>query len=84
MQQTKKITIERNVVDKITCNKCGEVFIVSEWDSFDPLIHNFKVEYGYGSDFDMMLEEFDLCEKCIKEFTGQFKIKSKETSNGFF
>jgi len=68
------------VEDKITCNKCGKVYdlneeCLEEWQA--DFMKNFKVSFGYASEYDGQQWEFDCCESCLVEFVKSFKIPVK-------
>ena len=57
---------------EVICNKCGKSFTPS--DSLFPEFLDIEKDWGYGSQKDGERWEFDLCESCIDEFVGTFKI----------
>lgn len=53
------------------CNKCGQETDLTNYWSYD--LHQIVIGFGYGSKHDGDHWVFDLCEKCIEEFTSSFK-----------
>jgi hypothetical protein len=49
----------------VTCNRCGE-------DKVDSTM--VKIDFDYGSKFDMQHWVFDLCDDCVQEVVQDFKI----------
>jgi hypothetical protein len=64
----KEVTVEERDFVRSHCDKCGAE---SEYIDGNTEVH---IEFGYGSDFDMQHWSFDICDKCIKEFTDTFKV----------
>lgn len=61
-----------------TCNMCGKTMdaFQHEYEEFmTDTIHNFKIEYGYGSNRDGEIVTFDICESCLEKIYEQFEIK---------
>ena len=69
-------TVEKMVsVDEtkaIMCNKCGEFTDLDHLST----IRNFDIKFGYG-EYDNQHIKFDLCDKCLMDFTDSFKIVSE-------
>ena len=72
--------LDKYVETKVVCNRCGLTFDDTnsqygyeewQWDT----IHEFDIEFGYGSKHDLDGWTFDLCEDCIEEIVTTFKIK---------
>jgi hypothetical protein len=77
MRTYKKITHESLVIDNITCNKCGN-------DCRQPDAHNstelsavYHTNYDNNILPDVTTYYFDICEKCLVEFMGTFKIEAE-------
>ncbi len=75
MRHTSRVQIYQEVVDKITCNKCGMDADI-EW-GFDG-IHG-DVQGGYGSKHlgDGNRYVFDVCEECLVAFMNGFAIPAE-------
>jgi protein-arginine kinase activator protein McsA len=78
MIKYKSITVKQPMKSKVVCNKCGKEYNAEtdnlafwDWDE----IHSFSISFGYGSHHDLECWKFELCEKCIEELVGLFKIK---------
>ena len=79
-------TNEIEVLDNIIYNKCGEIYNTPN-DAPDNMldhfwkddIHSFNIHFGYGSNYDGLFMEFDLCEKCLMDFVDQFVIPHEGT-----
>ena len=70
--------VEQEVLKIKVCNKCGKEN--DEWDS----IETFMFEYGYNSDKDGIVEEFELCEDCFAEIASTFKHKPTVIHSEFY
>lgn len=67
----------------IECNKCGRMEYIDQADpwAFDEFIE-IKHHFGYGSKNDGEEWTFDICEKCLEEFTKTFKTKPHKFDRG--
>lgn len=67
-----------NVVDMQanvkTCNKCGKIYRDGSNPYWDSEIQAFIIQFGYGSDHDLEIWKFDLCDKCLEKLVKSFKI----------
>ncbi|RYI30559.1 hypothetical protein EVU96_09085 [Bacillus infantis] len=80
--RTKKLTtIEKTILlpESITCNKCGKKAEISG-DEYDRefqsnVFQSIKLQFAYGSKYDMDVWEFDLCEECVTDYVSSFKYK---------
>lgn len=73
-----KKTIKEQHLSKVICNKCNEVFFEPKKNmNYEGLF--VSVDFGYESSYfgDTVAIEFDVCEKCLKEFVDTFKVKPK-------
>jgi hypothetical protein len=70
MIKTKLVTVQREEVISIECDKCHGVFE----DTIDlQEFHHIRFTGGYGSVFgDETRVECDLCQRCLKELVGGF------------
>ena len=73
MRILKTVLVEKVEATSIVCNRCGMSFDCDDYFE-NNLIHNFNIEFGYGSKHDLEGWNFDLCEACIEELTESFKI----------
>jgi hypothetical protein len=55
------------------CNKCGKKYEIGSGQ-----IHQFQKGFGYGSEFDLELWEFVLCDNCMENIINQFVIPIKK------
>lgn len=55
------------VIDQIICNKCGKII-----DDSDAL--SVEKRWGYFSEKDNEVHQFDLCEQCYDEMIASFQI----------
>jgi len=77
MRKYKKIKTTKLIEDKGLCNKCGKKIELSPEEIMNidaNLFHFFKIHFGYGSDFDREVWDFDLCEECLVGFIKEFRI----------
>lgn len=64
---------ETKATEKIICNKCGkEISVKNEISEADVLSVNKR--WGYFSNKDNEVHNFDLCEECYDELIRTFKI----------
>ena len=84
MKVRKIITIKRDEVVEVICNKCGALFECNDDGFRSNLIHGFNIMFGYGSPHDLEKWEFDLCETCIGQLVDSFEIKPTRFEVGPF
>ena len=61
------------MINNNQCNQCGKM--VFRHDIIENnLMHQFNVQFNYGSDFDMTNGCFCLCENCLLCMVNSFKI----------
>jgi len=68
-------TIMSEVVRAVACNKCGKE--TENTEEYNPEFHNyqsFEITFGYGSEFDGLELDFDLCDACMVELIKSLKI----------
>jgi hypothetical protein len=64
----------------VKCNMCGAEFSNGEEEFYDSeniipdVIHQFKVSFGYGSKFDGVSIQFDLCDDCLEKIFKSFVV----------
>lgn len=73
MRKFKKVAIEKDVVEEIYCNICGEEITKNIHSHFDDYLHIEKV-WGYHSKKDGKKDDFDVCQRCYEEWIKTFKI----------
>jgi len=75
MRVTATRVVEQTEVTSILCNKCGKEMITQ----CSPGGNGVSVVYQAGFDAELYTDgdsvEFEVCEKCLKEFTESFKIQ---------
>jgi len=79
MITTKKVTVEIEDLDSITCDKCGKVF--SYDDDILETQEFLKINFygGYASVFgDMTHVECDLCQRCLHEMIAPYMRVSED------
>lgn len=85
MVKVKKHEVEQGmkvaviVEEERICNKCGKTISSAECEGY-PIANAmlpFKINFGYGSDFDGETWEWDLCPDCLLEFIKTFKYVPK-------
>ena len=73
-------TKEVEVIDDILCNKCGESCRTDDFDfgNMEGLVE-VAITGGYNSQYigDMTQYTFSVCEKCLMDFVGTFKIPAE-------
>lgn len=60
-------------VDKIFCNRCGKEIIVKNGMSEEEVL-SVQKRWGYFSNKDNEVHEFDLCEECYDQWVATFTI----------
>lgn len=67
---------ETKEIEKIICNKCGkEIPVLKGVPQQDVL--QVEKRWGYFSEKDNRVDQFDLCEECYDEFVKGFRIKMR-------
>ncbi len=74
MRQYNTSLKETNELEKIICNKCGKEILVLRGVPQEDVLQVEK-RWGYFSDKDNCVDQFDLCEECYDEFVKDFRIK---------
>jgi hypothetical protein len=72
--------MENKVLTSITCNSCGvevetEKVNTVKKNENKAKMHNFEMNFEYGSEFESQKWNFDLCEKCLRGFVENFQKK---------
>jgi len=76
-------TEEIEIIDDIICNKCGESLQHGNVPGFYGL-KEYEIHGGWASIFgDGAVLKFSVCEKCLKEFIGTFKIEPEYREENF-
>ena len=70
----KNILSEKEVTEKVICNCCGKEIEKNAHGYFEDYIHIEK-KWGYTSDNDGREDVADICEKCWRNITENFKCK---------
>jgi len=83
-----KIEIEKDELISASCNKCGKLVKSHtsgyENDWYINNLHSITLSFGYGSIWNKEEWDFDLCERCLKEFVMSFKIPVKITTDDYW
>ena len=74
---------EKKEVDKIVCNKCGKEILVENGVAEADML-SVQKRWGYFSNKDNDVHEFDLCEECYIEFLNSFIIEAEKTEGTEF
>lgn len=69
IQETKEIA-------KIICNKCGKEIVVENGIAKEDVL-SVEKRWGYFSNKDNEVHQFDLCEACYDEITATFRIPAE-------
>ncbi len=80
MKVYKKSLIERKKLRYVICNRCGKNIEINKYKDF----LNINKIWGYNSNHDNELHEFELCEECYDELVKELKIKPKVTKKKRF
>lgn len=67
---------------KIQCSKCGNITNLCNLESDFNIVqynklHNFDIKFSYGSDFDGTCMKITICEQCLLDYIGTWKIVPK-------
>jgi len=65
---------QEKVATKGICNMTGEIVDLESSEINKNLLHNFTIQFGYGSDFDNESWSFDLTETALIDLIKKFKI----------
>lgn len=76
MRQYSTSLKETKEVEKIICNKCGKEIPVLRGVPQEDILEVEK-RWGYFSNKDNRVDQFDLCEDCYDEFIKSFRIKMR-------
>lgn len=73
------IQVERDIIDEVLCNCCGKPIDPATYDSDtdskrDPEFIHIRKWWGYYSQFDGEIHDFDICQECYKKWVSQFTI----------
>lgn len=68
---------ETKEVNKIICNKCGKEIAVENGRALNDVL-TVEKRWGYFSEKDNEVHEFDLCEACYDEWTATFLIPAEK------
>ena len=71
--------VDKKEVDKIVCNKCGKEILVENGVAEADML-SVQKRWGYFSNKDNDVHEFDLCEECYDKLIAQFKVPVEENS----
>ncbi len=63
--------------EKIFCNKCGKEIVRDQHGNISDYLH-VKKQWGYFSDKDMEIHEWNLCEECYDRFLKEFAVPVSE------
>jgi hypothetical protein len=80
-QHKKIITEEKDIIDNVICNRCGEPINTTKNMCGDIMYVDYihcKNNIIYKEYLPTYIETFDLCEKCIDEIINNFKIPVKK------
>jgi len=64
---------ETKEVEKIICNKCGKEILVKNGMPEEDVL-SVQKRWGYFSEKDNEVHEFDLCEDCYDEWIKTFQV----------
>lgn len=73
MKKYKKVSIEKEIVEEVYCNICGEKIAKNSHNHFEDFLHVEKV-WGYDSKKDGKKDDFDVCQRCYEGWIKTFKI----------
>lgn len=76
MQMKEYTIIKTDTVDKMYCNCCGKEIRVENGIAQEGVL-SVRHSWGYFSEKDGQVHEFDLCEECYERITSGFKIPVK-------
>lgn len=70
---------KRKEVDKIICNRCGKIISVVNGILEEDVL-TVEKRWGYFSNKDNEVHEFDLCETCYDKMIAEFLIPVKNSN----
>lgn len=68
---------ETKEVEKIICNRCGKEIIVKNGIAEEDVL-SVQKRWGYFSNKDNEVHEFDLCEACYDQWIATFSIPAEQ------
>ena len=69
--KTETVEVRTTVIDCVVCNCCGKE-IANHWGG--DYLHVSKT-WGYFSNYDEEVHEFDICQECYENFIKTFKVR---------
>lgn len=78
MEKYEEKMIKDTVLTKVYCNKCGKLIFDHDTKKKSDYLSLTK-EWGYFSNKDMEIHNFDLCEACYDAFIESFKYPPNRT-----
>lgn len=76
MKVFKTISIQKDEIDEVICNMCGQKIEKDDNGHFADYLQVYK-RWGYYSSHDGEEHSFDLCENCYNNIINKFKIPAK-------
>ncbi|NLJ88005.1 MAG: hypothetical protein GX327_04385 [Epulopiscium sp.] len=73
MRKYKAVSVEKEIIDEVYCNVCGEKIKKISSNQFEDYLHVEKV-WGYHSNNDGKKDEFDVCQVCYEKWLKSFEI----------
>lgn len=63
---------------QVICNQCGRNLLVEDGMPKEDFFEGKKI-FGYFSNKDGIVQQFDLCESCYEKITAGFRIPAEES-----
>lgn len=73
MRQFKTYNKQEKEITKIVCNQCGKEIEVVNGIAKEEVL-TVEKQWGYFSDKDTELHQFDMCEECYDKLISSFRI----------
>ncbi|NLK21868.1 MAG: hypothetical protein GX308_07260 [Epulopiscium sp.] len=73
MRKYKMISVEKEMIEEVYCNICGEKIEKDIHNHFEDYLHIEKT-WGYNSERDGQKDDFDVCQHCYKKWIKTFKL----------
>lgn len=73
MRKYKVVSVEKETIEEVYCNVCGEKIRKNSYNHVEDHLHVEKV-WGFHSNKDGKKDEFDICQSCYEKWIKSFKI----------
>lgn len=72
MKKYKTVIVEKNQVERVICNCCGQDIKKDRFGQLEDYV-TIKKNWGYNSAFDGQVHDYDICNECYRDWINKFK-----------